>query len=76
MKVAVFAPNLALTMTVESGESDAADVHLHPVGQAFWVARVLSQLGVTAMLCGTVGVETGVALTALLRLGDVDFYPV
>lgn len=76
MKVAVFAPNLALTMTVESGESDAADVHLHPGGQAFWVARMLSQLGVTAMLCGPVGGETGVALTALMRLWEVDFHPV
>ncbi|HEX6946947.1 MAG TPA: PfkB family carbohydrate kinase [Acidimicrobiia bacterium] len=76
MKVAVFAPNLALTVTVESGESDAPEMHLHPGGQAFWVARMLSHLGVTPMLCGPVGGETGLALTALIRLWEVEFYPV
>lgn len=75
-RAAIFAPNLTLTVTVEAGENGDSEVHLHPGGQAFWVARMLSHLGVTPMLCGPVGGETGLALASLIRLWDVEFHPV
>ena len=75
-EVALFAPNLALTVTVEAGENGSPEVHLHPGGQAFWVARMLAHLGVTSRLCGPVGGETGMALEALIGLWEVDLHPV
>lgn len=75
-RAALFAPNLALTVTLESGEEGSSEVHLHPGGQAFWIARMLAHLGVTPMLCGPVGGETGLAITALMSLWDVEFHPV
>lgn len=75
-EVALFAPNLTLTVTVEAGENGSPEVHLHPGGQAFWVARMLAHLGVTSRLCGPVGGETGMTLEALIGLWEVEFHPV
>ncbi len=75
-EAALFAPNLTLTVTLEAGENGATEVHLHPGGQAFWVARMLAHLGVTPRLCGPVGGETGLALTSLIGLWEVELHPV
>ena len=61
-----------LTITVESGREgeDAADVHLHAGGQGFWIARLVSEVGVDTILCGSFGGETGdVVRTRILAEG-------
>lgn len=64
--IAVVAPSALLTVTIERGADGADEIHLHPGGQGFWVARVLQQLGAEAALCCPVGGETGAVLRALL----------
>jgi len=46
------------------------ELHVHPAGQGFWVARMLAVLGEQPVLCTPVGGETGTALRALL--GDLS----
>lgn len=59
---------LALMVSVERAEGDdAADVHLHPGGQGFWVARMAARLGAAVTLAAPVGGEPGVALRALVE---------
>ena len=43
-RVCVFAPAPLLTVTIEQPSSDRGDgeVHLHPGGQGFWIARLLT----------------------------------
>ena len=43
--VCVFAPAPILTVVIERGTADAGELHIHPGGQGFWVARMLSELG-------------------------------
>lgn len=76
--VAIFAPSILLTVTVER-RSDVDELHLHPGGQGVWTARMLTVLGVDAVLCGSVGGETGDVARHLLdheglehRLIDMD----
>ena len=40
----VFGPLLFLTVTIES-EADEPRVHLHPGGQGFWIARMVTGAG-------------------------------
>ncbi len=64
----VFAPNLILTVTLEiDGDNGDTEIHLHPGGQGFWVARMLAQLGVRPVVCGPVGGETGEVLSGLVE---------
>ena len=55
-----------LTIVVES-VNGTPDVHLHAGGQGVWVARMLLELGVDAVLCAPIGGETGVVLFGLAR---------
>ena len=64
--VCVFAPGLRLTITIEAGPH-GDEVHLHPGGQGYWVARCIERLGVSVVLCATVGGEVGAVLAPLLR---------
>lgn len=76
--VCVFAPTVLLTVTVEpwdGGDDLAGDVHLHPGGQGFWTSRMLLRLGERPVLCGPVGGESGLALTALLTAWQVPMRP-
>jgi 1-phosphofructokinase len=68
--VCVFAPSPLLTVTVEAGER-GAEIHLHAGGQGVWQARMITELGVAATLCGPFGGETGRVLTHLI--GDEEF---
>lgn len=71
--IAVVAPSALLTVTIERGADGADELHLHPGGQGFWVARVLQQLGAEAALCCPIGGETGAVVRALLPAwGVVD----
>jgi 1-phosphofructokinase len=63
--VAVFAPAPLLTITVEA-LADGAQVHLHPGGQGFWVARMVASLGVPTCLCGSFGGEVGGVVQTLI----------
>lgn len=77
--VCVFAPGLLLTVTVEqidASDDGVGDIHLHPGGQGFWIARMLSQLGERPVVCGPAGGEAGRALRALMTDWEVEFRPI
>jgi 1-phosphofructokinase len=69
----VFAPAPLLTVTIEAPSSDRGDgeVHLHPGGQGYWIARMLSRLDVQPIVCGVFGGETGPILRRLLHDQDL-----
>jgi 1-phosphofructokinase len=64
----VLAPAPLLTVTIESPSSDRGDgeVHLHPGGQGFWIARMLMRLDVDVVVCAALGGETGPILRRLM----------
>jgi 1-phosphofructokinase len=64
--ICIFAPTPLLTVTIEATVDDRDDLHLHPGGQGFWVARMVQSLGITPSLCVPVGGETGNVLRRLL----------
>jgi 1-phosphofructokinase len=66
-RVAIFAPNPLLSITVESRSTAGDDIHLHPAGQGTWVARMAGEMGATPVLCGLIGGETGAVLRGLLE---------
>lgn len=76
--VCVFAPSLYLTVTIEErdGAHEAGEVHLHPGGQGFWIARMLTELGGNPALCGPVGGEVGAVLATIVPTWGVEFEPV
>jgi 1-phosphofructokinase len=63
--IAVFAPTLRLSVTIEC-TAGVDELHVHPAGQGWWVARMLLTLGERPLLCAPIGGETGDALRALL----------
>ena len=72
---AVVAPLLYLTVTVEQ-EGDQSEVHLHPGGQGFWIARMIEVLGGDARLIAPIGGEAGDVVAALLPGWEIDLTPV
>lgn len=62
----MFAPSPILTVTIERGP-DRPEVHLHPGGQGFWVARMAANLGGQVTLCCALGGEPGRVLAALIE---------
>lgn len=68
--VVIFAPLPVLTVTVEN-RSGEADIHVHAGGQGVWQSRMVSSLGVPAVLCAALGGETGSVLGHLLPATDV-----
>lgn len=64
--VAVLAPVLYLTVTIEASPSGNDEVHIHPGGQGFWVARMLKHLEERPLLCGPLGGEAGKVFLGLL----------
>jgi len=70
--VAVFAPVLYLTVTIEASPSGNDEVHIHPGGQGFWVARMLKHLGERPLLCGPLGGEAGKVFLGLLGQFGMD----
>lgn len=70
--VTVFAPTPLLTVTIEVElEGEAPDIHVHAGGQGFWVARMLSRLGVQAELCAPCGGDTGALIRVLVEAEGV-----
>lgn len=68
---AVLAPLLYLTVTAEQ-EGDSTQVHLHPGGQGFWIARMIEVLGADARLVAPIGGEAGDVVAALLPGWKID----
>lgn len=69
--VAVFGPAPHLEISVELSADEASEVHVHPGGQGYWIARMIDTLGAEPWLCAPVGGELGAQLRAgLARLPD------
>jgi 1-phosphofructokinase len=66
-RVAVFAPNPLLGITVESRGPEGDDIHIHPGGQGVWLTRMAAELGASPILCAFAGGETGDVLRPLLE---------
>lgn len=64
--VCVFAPAPVLTVTIEAGPREDAEVHLHAGGQGVWIARMLKAMGMEVVLCTSTGGETGRMVRAIL----------
>ena len=75
--VAIFAPVISLTVTVESPKGGGSDeIHFHPGGQGFWVARMLRHLGERPLICGPIGGESGKVIRGLLPQWGIDLSPI
>lgn len=71
--IGVFAPVLSLIVTVEKANGDGRDeIHFHPGGQGFWMARMLVRLGERPVLCAPVGGEPGHILRELVPSWGID----
>lgn len=70
--VTIFAPVLHLTVTVEQNSAGEDEVHIHPGGQGFWVARMLKHLAERPLLCGPLGGEAGKVFLGLLGQFGMD----
>jgi 1-phosphofructokinase len=65
--VAVFAPNIYLTVTIEGTTDGCDEVHCHAGGQGVWVARIIRNLGEQVTLHTVIGGETGTVVEGLVR---------
>lgn len=65
--VCVLEPEPYLEVTVEPGAHGAAELHLHPAGQGFWIARMAARLGADATIVAPLGGETGQAIGHLIE---------
>lgn len=74
--VAVLAPVLYLTVTIETTSTGADEVHIHPGGQGFWIARMLKHLDERPLLCGPLGGEAGKVFMGLVSQWGVDVSPI
>ncbi len=63
--IAIFAPTLLLTITVEASARDGAELHIHAGGQGFWIARMIARFGEAVSLCAPFGGDTGRVLQVL-----------
>lgn len=72
-RACVFAPSPLLTVTVERAgdDSERAELHLHPGGQGYWIARMLHVLGVDVVVCTSFGGETGRVVRALMGYEEI-----
>jgi 1-phosphofructokinase len=69
-KICILAPVPLLTVTIEPGSEDAAEVHIHAGGQGIWVGRMAALLG-EVILCAALGGETGRVLRGLIAEEEV-----
>lgn len=70
-RICVFAPNLLVTVTIESGPR-GDEVHLHAGGQGYWVARAIHAMGEHPVLCAPVGGEAGAVLQVLVEAAGFE----
>jgi 1-phosphofructokinase len=70
--ICVFATALFVAVTVERrGEGDD-EIHIHPGGQGFWVARMVRRLGGRPILCAPLGGESGRVIQTLVPEWGID----
>jgi len=65
--IALFAPHPVLTVTLEREGEDKQSIHFHAGGQGVWAAATAWSLGVTPILCGFSGGESGELLRPLIE---------
>ena len=75
-RVAIFAPSVWVSVTIEPGPGEHDDIHVHAAGQGIWVARMLHQLGEEPVVCAPVGGEGGEAFEGLTQKWGIDLSPV
>ncbi len=71
-RLAILAPSPVLTMTIEAGDEQGDETHLHPGGQGIWVARMAGLLGAEVVLCVALAGEVGTVLGSLLQSPGVE----
>lgn len=69
--VCVFDPSPLLTVTIEPNGPDD-EIHLHPGGQGFWIARMARRLADDVRLVGGFGGETGTLIVPLIREHGIE----
>src|SRR5262245_15303337 len=70
-RVVVMSPGLLTSVTIERSGDGSDEVHVHPAGQGYWVARMIGILGARPVLVATCGGETAPATLALIG-DDID----
>lgn len=73
--LAILAPAPLLTITIEVGDGRDDEIHVHPGGQGYWVARLAAELGAEVTMCASFGGETGVVVADLLGRATVTVVP-
>jgi 1-phosphofructokinase len=74
--IAVLAPSVSVSITIEAGSDEADDIHIHAGGQGIWVARMLRHLGYEPLVCAPVGGESGRTLLGLTGEWGIEVQPV
>jgi 1-phosphofructokinase len=74
--VCIFAPALFVAVTIEQSDNGADDIHIHPAGQGFWIARTILHLGGEPIICVPLGGEAGRVIEALAPEWGIDMRPV
>ena len=75
-QIAIFAPSVWVSVTVEAGPDEDDDIHLHAAGQGIWIARMLRRLGEEPVICAPVGGEGGEAFQGLTQKWGIGLSPV
>lgn len=70
--VPVFAPALILHIEIHDGGDGEPEIHLHPGGQGYWIARMIQALGARPVPCVCIGGEPGNALRSLIDADGFD----
>jgi 1-phosphofructokinase len=76
--VCVFGSSFFLTVSIEKTRDGGSgdELHFHPGGQGFWIARMLGHLGAEAVLVAPAGGESGDVLRGLTPSWGVDLHAV
>lgn len=70
--LAVFAPSLILTVTLEQGSAAQRELHVHAGGQGLWVAQMAAGLDARVTLCIALDGESGDVLAELLAGPEME----
>lgn len=74
-EVVTMSPGLLTSITIELDADNGDEIHVHPAGQGFWVARMLAALGARAVLCCPCGGEA-VAMVTGAPLDDIELHQI
>jgi 1-phosphofructokinase len=65
--VCVLDPAPYVEVAIEPGRTDDPELHIHPAGQGFWIARMAARLGSEVTVVSPFGGETGLVLRHLME---------